>query len=173
MTFVEHLAALGVRCFIAVGPAPAIADHLSWGDCVVIDRALRDDGVSAHYLPPARYAAADPGLTERLRLAAERNGLPPRVGPAWTVPTPFRTTDEELTVYGAEGIVVTELVSAALFAVGTTLGTRVASAVVATTAVRRRRKALTAPETADRPSGRMTALVDVAVAVLQSEGVTA
>ncbi|MCA1572928.1 MAG: hypothetical protein LC798_22100 [Chloroflexi bacterium] len=105
--------------------------------------------------------------------AAEANGLRPRIGSAWTVPTPFRTTDEELTAYGAEGILVTELVSAALFAVGTALGARVASAVVATTAVRRRRNAHGAPETADRPSGRMTALLDAAVAVLQSEGVTA
>ena len=126
----EHLSALGVGRFVAVGPAPAIAGGLSPGDCVVIDRALRDDGVSQHYLEPARHAVADMALTGRLTAAAAAHGLAPRTGTAWTVPTPHRTTEAELAAYRAEGVLVTELTTAALFAVAAAHGVQAASAVV-------------------------------------------
>jgi uridine phosphorylase len=88
VTEVEHLVALGVRCFIAVGPAPAISMRVGRGDCVVVERALRDDGVSKHHLPPARYARADVALTERLAARARHCGLNTVHGASWTVPTP-------------------------------------------------------------------------------------
>lgn len=103
VTLLEHLVGLGVEAFVAVGPAPAVAAGLEWGTCVVVDRALRDDGVSQHYLAPARYAGADGPLTDRLFAEAQARGLAPRVGSTWTVPTPYRTTAEELAVYREEG----------------------------------------------------------------------
>lgn len=88
VTLLEHLVGLGVGAFIAVGPAPAVATDLGWGDCVVVDRALRDDGVSAHYAPPARYAAADASLTERLVAEAAARGLSHGSGRAGRFPRP-------------------------------------------------------------------------------------
>ncbi len=79
------LAGLSVQWFVAVGPAPAVATGLEWGSCVVLDRALRDDGVSQHYAAPARYAESDGALTERLRGAAKARGIEPRIGATWTV----------------------------------------------------------------------------------------
>lgn len=52
----ENLFALGVRRFAVIGSAPAISGTVMPTDCVVIDRALRDDGVSPHYLPPGRWS---------------------------------------------------------------------------------------------------------------------
>ncbi len=92
VTLLEHLAGLGVRWFIAVGPASGVAVGLEWGSCVVLDRALRDDGVSQHYAAPARYAACDGPLTERLCGAVRASGIEPRIGATWTVPIPYRTT---------------------------------------------------------------------------------
>ncbi len=85
VTLLEHLAGLSVQWFVAVGPAPAVATGLEWGSCVVLDRALRDDGVSQHYAAPARYAESDGALTERLRGAAKARGIEPRIGATWTV----------------------------------------------------------------------------------------
>jgi uridine phosphorylase len=90
------------------------------------------DGVSQHYLEPARYAAADADLTPDLLSAASARGLSPRRGRSWTVPTPYRTTVDELIAYREEGIATTELISAALFAVGVALGAQTASAVIIT-----------------------------------------
>ncbi len=169
VALLEHLAALGVDSFIAVGPAPAVSSDLRRGDCVVLDRALRDDGVSCHYLPPARYASADAMLTAQLRAAAKGAGLDPWCGPSWTVSTPYRTTAEELAAYRDEGVLVTDMVSAAVFAVASALGCRAASAVVTTTPVDARghtQATLTA-----RPPGRLTALLECVVALLQAEAV--
>jgi uridine phosphorylase len=132
VTLLEHLVGLGVRSFVAVGPAPAVAAGLEWGTCVVLDRALRDDGVSQHYAAPARYAHADGPLSDRLFAAAQVRGLDPRRGSTWTVPTPYRTTAEELVAYRDEGVLVTELTTAALFAVASALGARAAGAVTVT-----------------------------------------
>jgi len=167
VTLLENLVGLGVRSFIAVGPAPAISDDLSWGDCVVIDRALRDDGISHHYVEPARYAFADTALTDRLRAEADARGLKPRTGSAWTVPTPYRTTADELSTYRAEGVLVTELSTAALFAVAGALGVKAASAVVATRNLAGRRSG-GAPSPPQR-TGQVFTLMEAAVAALGSE----
>ncbi len=160
VTLLEHLAGLGVVWFVAVGPAPAVATGLEWGTCVVLDRALRDDGVSQHYAAPARYAESDGLLTTRLWGAAEARGLDPRIGGTWTVPTPYRTTAEELAAYRDEGIVVTELTTAALFAVATALGVRAASAVTVTKTVG---APPTGPPPEDRPRGQLSTLLEAAV----------
>ena len=169
VTLLEHLVGLGVPSYVAVGPAPAVSGDLQWGDCVVIDRALRDDGISAHYEPPARYASADAALTAGLVAEAGARGLHPRTGSAWTVPTPYRTTDQELSAYREEGVLVTDMVTAALFAVAAALGVRAASAVIAT-------RTLGAEATGPAPSrreGQMVSLLDAAVSVLQGQEVAA
>ena len=173
VTLLEHLVGLGVGSFVAVGPAPAIATDLCWGDCVVVDRALRDDGVSSHYLQPGRHASGHPVLTGRLLAEAEASGLHPRLGSGWTVPTPFRTTAEELTAYRDEGVLVTDMVTAALFAVAAALGVRAASAVVATKAVDARGAAARHQPDPPRRGGRVIGLLDAAVRVLGAEEASA
>lgn len=169
VTVLEHLVGLGIRSFIAVGPAPAVALDLHRGDCVVIDRALRDDGVSSHYLAPARYAEADHGLTAHLIAAGEAASLGPRRGSSWTVPTPFRTTADELEAYRTEGVLVTEMVTAALFSVAKALNVRAASAVIVT-------RTLGVADPASPPGrrgGEVLTLIDAAVSVLQHQEATA
>lgn len=168
VTLLEHLVGLGVRSFVAVGPAPAVSADLARGSCVVIDRAIRDDGVSHHYLEPARDVSADGSLTERLRRVAEAQGLAPRVGPTWTVPTPYRTTAEELSACSAEGVLVTELTTAALFAVALALGARAASAVIVTRGPTDRRAG--APPGPVTRTGALFTLLDAAITTLESDG---
>ncbi len=117
VTEVEHLVQLGIKRFIAVGPAPAVSMDIHPGDCVIVDRALRDDGVSQHYLESARYAFPDSDLSQHLFEIASEKKLNPVRGPTWTVPTPYRTTAAELEIFRTEGVLTTELSTAALFAV--------------------------------------------------------
>ena len=104
------------------------ASGLDTGDVVVCDRAVRDEGVSHHYLPPARFAEAAPGLTARLHDAFAAAGLDPTIGSAWTIDAPFRETVLEARHYADEGVAVVEMEAAALFAVGAVRGVEVASA---------------------------------------------
>jgi len=76
----ESLAAIGVRSFAGIGTAGALRRGLEPGDIVVCDRAVRDEGVSHHYVPSARFADSSPALTRRLTAALEDAGLEPITG---------------------------------------------------------------------------------------------
>jgi uridine phosphorylase len=52
----EQLAALGTTAMISVGTAGSLQRDLVPGDLVLCEAAVRDEGVSHHYLPPARLA---------------------------------------------------------------------------------------------------------------------
>jgi uridine phosphorylase len=164
-TEVEHLVHLGVKRFIAVGPAPAVSMEVQQGDCVIVDKALRDDGVSQHYLEPARYAFPDPDLSQHLFDVATDRKLNPVRGPTWTVPTPYRTTTTELEMFRAEGVLTTELSTAALLAVATSLGASAASAVIVT----RNLGTPYVPRRPDSPSDATLRLLEAAIDTIQAE----
>jgi uridine phosphorylase len=83
---------------------------------VVIDRALRDEGTSYHYLPPADFAEADPGLIETAMGALGGLELPIYQGAAWTTDAPFRETAMAIERCRALGILAVEMEAAALYA---------------------------------------------------------
>ena len=124
----EMLGALGVHRFVGVGTAGALQPDLDTGAVLVCDRAVRDEGVSHHYLAPARWAHPTPGLSERLGTELDAAGCRPTTGAAWTVDAPFRETLAEARHYAAEGVAVVEMEAAALFTVAQCRGYEVASA---------------------------------------------
>jgi len=126
----ENLEYLGCRRFVSIGIAGSIDPALHVGDLVLLTSALRDDGLSQHYLEPARYATPSAALTERLRAALRNAGEEFVEGSTWTTPTPNRATAVEVSTYRAEGVRTVEMEAAALFAVGEARGVEVASAVV-------------------------------------------
>ncbi|HEV8679530.1 MAG TPA: nucleoside phosphorylase [Stellaceae bacterium] len=83
---------------------------------VVIDRALRDEGTSYHYLPPADFAAADPALVADAMRALGEVGLPVYQGAAWTTDAPFRETEAAIGRARTHGILAVEMEAAALYA---------------------------------------------------------
>jgi len=113
----EAFIALGVRTFVSIGIAGALQPALRIGDTVVCNRALRDEGVSHHYLEAARYAYPSEGLTTRLAHSLEQEGHSPVSGSTWTIDTPYRETVAEARHYQQEGILTVEMEAAALFAV--------------------------------------------------------
>ncbi len=128
VALMEELAAYGARQFIALGLAGGVQSNLRAGDLIVCDRALRDEGTSAHYLPPARFVAADAALTRALSAALTALGQPFRTGASWTTDAPYRETRAEVAQYRSEGILSVEMEAAALFAAGARLGIAVAAA---------------------------------------------
>ena len=83
---------------------------------VVIDRALRDEGTSYHYLPPAEFAVADPALVETAVAALRRSEVPAHRGASWTTDAPFRETAAAIERARARGILAVEMEAAALYA---------------------------------------------------------
>jgi uridine phosphorylase len=129
-TVLEHLAALGVRTAVSVGTAGSLQRDLQPGDLVLCEAAVRDEGVSHHYLPPARLATASAEMTAALRTALREPGLAFRSGVSWTIDAPYRETVAEARHYQTEGVLCVEMEAAALFAVAQVRGVRLASAFV-------------------------------------------
>jgi uridine phosphorylase len=124
----EALASLGVRRIVGVGTAGALVRGLDVGDVVVCRRAVRDEGVSHHYLPLDRWAEPHDGLTRRLGDRLAEAGLDPVPGAAWTIDAPYRETVAEARHYAEDGVSVVEMEAAALFSVGQVRGVEVAAA---------------------------------------------
>jgi len=116
-TVVEELIAHGTTAFINIGTAGGLQKDRRIGDLVVCSQAVRDEGVSHHYLPPAKSVAPDLALTALLKAALARAGLPYAEGPTWTIDTPYRETVEEARHYQREGVQTVEMEAAAVFAV--------------------------------------------------------
>jgi uridine phosphorylase len=87
------------------------------GHLVVVSAAIRDEGVSYHYLPPSREVAANPNAVNALVKTLDERGLPYRVGKTWTTDAPYRETANKIISRREEGCLTVEMESAALIAV--------------------------------------------------------
>ncbi|MDE3043952.1 MAG: nucleoside phosphorylase [Acidobacteriota bacterium] len=123
----EELIAFGATRFINLGYAGALASEVSFGDLVLCTRALRDEGVSHHYVAPARYAHPSPALSASLADTLTAHGRAFVRGSNWTVDALYRETREEAEGYRDEGVVSVDMEAAALFAIAETYGVDVAS----------------------------------------------
>jgi len=114
---VERLVAHGVDRFCIAGIAGCLQSDVGMGEPVVCTRALRDEGVSHHYVEPGRWTAAAETTIQRCETAAEDAGLAVHRGPTWTTSAVYRETVPEIERYAEEGIVTVDMEAAALFAV--------------------------------------------------------
>lgn len=83
---------------------------------VVIDRALRGEGTSHCYLPPAEFVDASPTLVGLAVAALRRAQEPVVTGTSWTTDAPFRETTSALEVARSRGAVAVEMEAAGLYA---------------------------------------------------------
>jgi len=113
----EELIAVGVDKFIGIGTAGSLQKDLQIGNIVLCDRAIRDEGVSHHYVAPAKYALPSSELTGRLKDELSGLGVAVRMGTTWTIDAPYRETVEELRRYQAEGVLTVDMEAAALASV--------------------------------------------------------
>lgn len=120
----EQLFASGCRLLLSVTSAGQIADLGPTPYFVLIDRALRDDGTSDHYLAPAMFAAApDPKLIDRAAAAlGDLRDITVHRGSSWTTDAPYRETSAAIEAARALGALAVEMETAALYAFGAATG---------------------------------------------------
>lgn len=115
----EELFASGCRLLVSMTSAGQICAKGNPPYFVLIERALRDEGTSYHYLPPSDYATIDPALLKSLDGAFDALPEPVHTGASWTTDAPFRETEEAISVAQDEGILAVEMEAAALYAFAT------------------------------------------------------
>jgi uridine phosphorylase len=112
----EQLFASGCKLLVSITSAGSIAPDIVTPCFVLIDKALRDEGTSYHYLPPAEFAHAAKALLSKLDRAFEDHALPVYRGAAWTTDAPYRETAAAITTHRENNILAVEMEAAALYA---------------------------------------------------------
>jgi uridine phosphorylase len=122
----EEIIGFGCRKFIACGGCGVLQPNLAVGHLILVSGAVRDEGVSYHYLPPAREVIANEAGVRALTTILRQRGLPYQEGKTWTTDAPYRETPTKIAQRRAEGCLTVEMESAGLMAVaqfrGVTLG---------------------------------------------------
>lgn len=116
--FLEELAALGGRKFIACGGSGVLDGALiPVGHVVVPESAVRDEGTSYHYLPPARECQPTAAAVAAIKATLERHHVPWLAGKTWTTDAFYRETPARIARRRDEGCLTVEMEAAAFFAV--------------------------------------------------------
>ncbi len=113
----EEAIAFGCRKFIACGGCGVLEKGLKVGDLIVVSSAVRDEGVSYHYLPPGREIVADEAGVHALMKTLNERDIPHRLGKTWTTDAPYRETPDIIAKRKEEGCLTVEMESASLMAV--------------------------------------------------------
>jgi uridine phosphorylase len=112
----EQLFVSGCRFLISITSAGLIVAQGPTPYFVVIERALRDEGTSYHYLPPSEFSEANSALVDAAMVAMHDRGLSVYRGAAWTTDAPFRETAGAIERCRERGILAVEMEAAALYA---------------------------------------------------------
>jgi uridine phosphorylase len=112
----EQLFVSGCKLLISMTSAGRLAELRPPPYFILIDRALRDEGTSYHYLPPAEYSIADLKLLKAVSGAFAHLSVPVERGATWTTDAPFRETPEAIAAMTAQGLLAVEMEAAALYA---------------------------------------------------------
>ncbi len=112
----EQLFASGCELLISIASAGQIAGVGPPPYAILIERALRDEGTSYHYLPPSTHVNADPILVDMADQAFANAGCRVRRGTTWTTDAPFRETSEAIEAHRRDGVLAVEMEAASLYA---------------------------------------------------------
>ena len=126
----EELSALGIRRVIILGTAGSLQPGMNVGDIVLCDAAVRDEGVSHHYLSPEKFSYPSKNLLSEISDLFHFQNMEFTRGKCWSTDAPYRETAQEISYYQQEGVKVVDMESAALFAVGQVLNMETSSILI-------------------------------------------
>ena len=105
----------GVSEIIAIGGCGTLID-IPENEMLIPTAALRDEGTSYHYLPPAREIALDTKAVNAAKQALDQLGIKSEYVKTWTTDGLWRETKDMVNYRKAEGCAAVEMECAALAA---------------------------------------------------------
>lgn len=122
----EELIAMGFSKFIVCGGAGVLQKGIQVGHLILPYSAVRDEGVSYHYIEPSREIECDSYALNIMERQLQAENIPYMKAKTWTTDAFYRETEDKIALRVAEGCVTVEMEAAAYFAVskfrGVTLG---------------------------------------------------
>lgn len=111
----EQLFVSGCDLLISVTSAGKLNGNLSC-DYVLIKDTIRDEGTSAHYMPPEELSCIDHNLFNRLASLLDQIGVSVSAGTSWTTDAPYRETASAISSAQSLGADCVEMEASALYA---------------------------------------------------------
>ena len=112
----EEMFASGCRLLISVTSSGQIVPIRPPPYFILIERALRDEGTSYHYMAVSDYSHADVRLIAALNGAFGGFPVPVLTGATWTTDAPFRETQPAIDAMVERNLMAVEMEAAALYA---------------------------------------------------------
>jgi uridine phosphorylase len=116
-SLLEEAIAFGCRKFIACGGCGVLDPEIAAGYLIPLSGAVRDEGASYHYLPPAREITTQQDVLEVIEHTLRDRNIPCRTGKTWTTDAPYRETPGKIARRKEEGCLVVEMEAAGMMAV--------------------------------------------------------
>ena len=118
----EQLAACGYRYILGLGLGGTLQEGVDIGDVVLLEGAVRGDGVSRYYAPEEFPAVADFALLHRVAQRLEAAGIPYHVGLSFGTDALYREVPSLIERLRELGVLLVDLESSAFLTVGRRLG---------------------------------------------------
>lgn len=113
----EELIVMGFKKFIVCGAAGVLQKGIQVGHLVLPYSAIRDEGVSYHYIEPSREIECNEHAINTIENLFENEKIPFIKAKTWTTDAFYRETEDKITLRVSEGCVTVEMEAAAFFAV--------------------------------------------------------
>lgn len=115
--FLEELIEIGFKDIICCGGAGVLRKDIAVGHLIIPSFAIRDEGLSYHYLSPSRTVKTNELLLNHIVTSCDKLKIPYIVGGTWTTDAFYRETKEKIKLRKEEMAVCVEMEQAALMAV--------------------------------------------------------
>jgi uridine phosphorylase len=113
----EQLIALGCKKIIVCGGAGVLQKNISVGHIILPYAAIRDEGLSYHYIKAAREIVYGYETIKKIELHLLQQNIPYIKGKTWTTDAIFRETEDKIDLRISEGCLTVEMEASALLAV--------------------------------------------------------
>ncbi len=112
----EQLFVSGCKLLLSMTSAGQLHQTVAPPYFILIEKAVRDEGTSYHYLPPSEFSYIGSELEEKLIGAFDELDLKIFSGTTWTTDAPYRETEDVIKYYKDKSIHAVEMEASALYA---------------------------------------------------------
>ena len=116
-SLLEETIPMGVKRFVMLGSCGALNHEITAGHILVPESAVRDEGTSYHYLPPAEEVELDPHCVDAVCKALDSLNAPYARTKTWTTDAFYRETRGKMEKRLQQGCSVVEMECASMAAV--------------------------------------------------------
>lgn len=112
----EELIAFGIKKVIACGSSGLIG-NFDTSHLLLVNKAIRDEGLSYHYLEPSVYVETSDKLTKLIEKELKSRSILFEEGITWTTDAFYRETQSRIDIRKSQGAIAVEMECAGLAAV--------------------------------------------------------